>query len=93
MGAFVVKGGAFVYGSDPYIDALYPAQAIEGHHVKRAAVLETMQRLVIDKAIYAPIWQLAFINGVGPRVAELDFGRIPGLLTPCLMKTSRSKAT
>jgi peptide/nickel transport system substrate-binding protein len=37
-----------------------------------------MQQLVIDKAIYAPIWQLAFINGVGPRVAESNFDRIPG---------------
>jgi peptide/nickel transport system substrate-binding protein len=78
MEAFVVKGGAFVYGSYPDIDALYPVQAIEGDHVKRAAILEKMQQLVIDKAIYAPIWQLAFINGVGPRVAESNFDRIPG---------------
>jgi peptide/nickel transport system substrate-binding protein len=78
MEAFVVKGGAFVYGSYADIDALYPVQAIEGDHVKRAAILEKMQQLVIDKAIYAPIWQLAFINGVGPRVAESNFDRIPG---------------
>jgi peptide/nickel transport system substrate-binding protein len=37
-----------------------------------------MQQMVYEKAIYAPIWQLAFINGVGPRVAEASFGRIPG---------------
>ena len=54
----------------------YPvASLIAREELIRAAVLETMQRLVIDKAIYAPIWQLAFINGVGPRVAESDFGR------------------
>jgi peptide/nickel transport system substrate-binding protein len=28
--------------------------------------------------MYAPIWQLAFINGIGSRVAESSFGRIPG---------------
>ena len=93
MEAFVVKGGAFVYGSYPDIDALYPVQAIEGDHVKRAAILETMQRLVIDKAIYAPIWQLAFINGVGPRVAESDFGRIPGFAYTAPYEDLSLKAT
>jgi len=77
MEAFVVKGGAYVYGSYPDIDALYPLQAVEGDHAKRAAILTEMQKLVIDKAMYAPIWQLAFLNGVGPRVAESEFGRIP----------------
>ena len=37
-----------------------------------------MQRLVHDKAIFAPIWLLAFLNGVGPRVGESSFGRISG---------------
>jgi peptide/nickel transport system substrate-binding protein len=78
MEAFVVKGGAYVYGSYPDIDALYPVQAVEGDHAKRAAILTKMQQLVVDKTIYAPIWQLAFLNGVGPRIAESGFGRIPG---------------
>jgi peptide/nickel transport system substrate-binding protein len=78
MEAFVVKGGAFAYGSYPDIDALYPQQAVEGDHAKRAAILERMQQLVLEKAMFAPIWQLAFINGVGPRVAESGFGQIPG---------------
>ena len=45
---------------------------------KRAAILDKMQQLVHEKAIYAPIWQLAFLNGVGPRVGESAFGLIPG---------------
>ena len=28
--------------------------------------------------IYAPIWQLAFLNGVGPRVGESGLGLIQG---------------
>jgi peptide/nickel transport system substrate-binding protein len=75
---YVVKGGAFAYGSYPDIDALYPQQAVELDHGRRAAMLQKMQEMVRDKAIYAPIWQLGFINGVGPRVAESSFGRIPG---------------
>ena len=35
------------------------------------AILEKMQQLVYEKAIYAPIWQLGFINGVGPRVGRV----------------------
>jgi hypothetical protein len=31
---------------------------------------------MIERAIYAPIWQLAFINGIGPRVGESGFGLI-----------------
>jgi peptide/nickel transport system substrate-binding protein len=78
METFVVKGGAFCYGSYPDIDALYPRQAAELDYARRAAILRTMQELVRDKAMYVPIWQLAFINGVGPRVAESSFGSIPG---------------
>jgi len=78
MGPFIVKGGAFVYGSYPDIDELYPKQADELDHGKRAAILEKMQQLVYDKAIYSPIWQLAFISAIGPRVGESSFGSIPG---------------
>jgi peptide/nickel transport system substrate-binding protein len=78
LAAFVVKDGAFAYGSYPDIDALYPQQAEEIDHQKRAAILDKMQRLVHEKAIYAPIWQLGFINAVGPRVGESAFDLIPG---------------
>jgi len=74
--AFVVKGGAYVYGSYPDIDALYQQQAIELDHKKRAAILDKMQQILVDRTIYAPIWQLGFINGVGPRVGESGFGLI-----------------
>ena len=37
-----------------------------------------MQQIVYERAIYAPIWQLGFLNGIGPRVPESSFGRIPG---------------
>ena len=30
-------------------------------------------RCVNERAIYAPIWQLGFLSGVGPRVAEVEF--------------------
>jgi peptide/nickel transport system substrate-binding protein len=78
LAAFVVNGGSNVYGSYPDIDELFPQQAAELDAEKRAAILAKMQQLVHEKAIYAPIWQLAFLNGVGPRVGESSFGRIAG---------------
>ncbi len=53
-------------------------QADELDQKSAAAILDRMQQLVYEKAIFAPVWQLAFINGVGPRVAESAFGLIPG---------------
>jgi peptide/nickel transport system substrate-binding protein len=76
--AQVIKGGIFVYGSYPDIDALYQQQAVELDRPKREAILHKMQQLVYERTIYAPIWQLAFINGVGPRVEESGFGLIAG---------------
>jgi peptide/nickel transport system substrate-binding protein len=74
--AFVVKGGAYVYGSYPDIDALYQQQAAELDHKKRAAILDKIQQILSERMIYAPIWQLGFINGVGPRVGQSGFGLI-----------------
>jgi peptide/nickel transport system substrate-binding protein len=78
MEAFVVKGGVYVYGSYPELDELFQQQAVELDVKKREGQLHKMQQIVREKAIYAPLWQQAFINGVGPRVAESGFGLIPG---------------
>jgi len=78
--AFVAKGGAYVYGSYPDIDALFAEQAAEMNGTKREAILHRLQQLVHEKAIYAPIWQLAFISGVGPRVDQSGFGLIKGFV-------------
>jgi peptide/nickel transport system substrate-binding protein len=77
--AFVVTGGVYVYGSYPDLDGLFQEQATELDRKRREAVLLKMQQLVVqDKAMYAPIWELAFLNGVGSRVQESGLGLIPG---------------
>jgi len=40
--AYVIKGGPFVYGSYPDIDALYQQQTVELDHKKREAILHQM---------------------------------------------------
>jgi peptide/nickel transport system substrate-binding protein len=76
--AFAVKGGTFAYGSYPDIDELYQQQAVELDRKKREAMLHKMQQMIYERTMYAPIWQLAFINGTGARVGESGFGRIAG---------------
>ena len=78
MEAFVVTGGTYVYGSYADLDGLYREQAAELDRKKREATLQRMQQLLAEKAVYAPIWELAFLNGVGPRVQESALGLIPG---------------
>lgn len=78
METFVVKGGAYVYGSYPDIDALFEQQSTETKRAGREAILHRMQQLIHERSIYAPIWQLAFLNGQGPRVEESGLGLISG---------------
>jgi peptide/nickel transport system substrate-binding protein len=78
MASFVVRGGAYAYGSYPDLDELFTQQADALDAKKRGALLHKMQQMVHEKAIYAPIWQLGFLNGVGPRVGESAFAAIPG---------------
>ena len=76
--AFVASGGAYVYGSYPDIDGLFREQATELDRKRREATLHRIQQLVHDKAIFAPIWQLAAMSGVGPRVEEPGIGLVAG---------------
>jgi peptide/nickel transport system substrate-binding protein len=78
METFIAKGGVYVYGSYPELDELFQQQGAELDAKKREDLLHKMQQIVHDKAIYAHLWQQAFINGVGPRVGESGFGLIPG---------------
>src|SRR5262249_18660460 len=78
LDAFVAKGGPFVYGSYPDIDALFQQQASELDRTRRTAALHRIQQLVHERAMFVPIWRQAFINGTGPRVGESGLGLIPG---------------
>ena len=76
LAAFVVGGGTYAYGSYPDIDALFNEQAVELDNKRRTEIVEKIQQMVYERTLIAPIWQLGFINGVGPRVGESGFGLI-----------------
>jgi peptide/nickel transport system substrate-binding protein len=73
---FVISGGAYAYGGYPDIDGLFKEQAGELDPKKRERLLHRIQQLIHDKAMVLPIWQLALLQGVGPRVAESGLGLI-----------------
>jgi len=74
--AFVVSEGMFAYGGYPDIDGLFREQAAEPDRKKREALLHRLQQLMHEKAMFAPLFEPAFLNGVGPRVAESGLGLI-----------------
>ncbi len=76
--AFVLTGGLRAYGGYPDIDGLYREQAGELDPKKREAILHRIQQLMHERAMFAPVIEPAFLNGVGPRVAESGLGLITG---------------
>jgi len=74
--AYAIGGGTYVYGSYPDIDGLFREQAAELDRAKREALLHRVQQLVHERAMFIPIWDLAFVHGFGPRVEEPGLGLI-----------------
>jgi peptide/nickel transport system substrate-binding protein len=75
---YAIKNGIYAYGSLPPVDDLYARQAREVDPKKREAMVHQIQTLITEHAMHVPIYELAFIWGVGPRVEESGAGLIPG---------------
>jgi peptide/nickel transport system substrate-binding protein len=75
---FFTKSGVYAYGTRPEIDDLFQRQAGELDRGKREALLHQIQKIVIDQALVAPVFQQAFLWGVGPRVENPAAGLIQG---------------
>ena len=74
--AFTTSSGIYAYGGYPDIDGLFREQTGELDPKKREAILHRIQQLIHEKVMYLPIWQLAVLQGYGPRVAESGLGLI-----------------
>ena len=66
----VPADGAYAYGSDPDVEALYRQQARELDRKKRAQMLRQIQQLVHERVRFAPIYDYIWPSGIGPRVEE-----------------------
>jgi peptide/nickel transport system substrate-binding protein len=75
---FVTKNGVYSYGTLPELEDLFARQAKETDKKQREALLHQIQKVVIDQAFVAPLFQQALIWGVGPRVQDPAAGLIQG---------------
>ena len=76
--AFVTKSGIYSSGVVPEIEDLYQRQAKELDRKKREAMLHQIQEIMHDRVMFVPIYELAFLWGIGPRVEEACVDHIKG---------------
>jgi peptide/nickel transport system substrate-binding protein len=89
---YVTKGGIYSSGEVPEIEALYQRQARELDRKKREAMLHQIQQIMYDRAMYVPIYELAFLWGIGPRVEEACVDSIKGFSYSAPYEDVRLKA-
>ncbi len=68
--AYVSKNGVYTAGIMPDVEDLFQRQARETDVKKREALLHQIQQILHERVTQIPIYELAFIWGVGPRVDE-----------------------
>jgi peptide/nickel transport system substrate-binding protein len=68
--AYVSRSGVYTAGTMPDVEDLFHRQARETDPKKSEALLHQIQQLLYDRVTHIPIYELAFIWGVGPRVEE-----------------------
>lgn len=73
---FIWSKGSYAHGGHPDIDDLFVRQNDERDPVKRAAMLETIQKLTMERSMFLPIMDLRGLIAVGPRVTKDTIGDV-----------------
>jgi len=76
--SFVTRTGFFAYGVLPEVEDLFQRQAREMDRAKREALLHQIQRILHERAMHAPVYELGPMAGIGPRVEQSAIGLIAG---------------
>ena len=74
--AFIYSKGAYASGGYPDIDELFQEQAGERDRKKREAILDQIQQLTIDRAMFAPVYNFSALMGVGLRITKHTIGEV-----------------
>lgn len=72
----MITGGGFAFGSYPEIDDLFRQQTKEPDRARREVLLHAIQRIAHERVMFAPIWQVAQLNGVRTRIEQPGIGLI-----------------
>jgi peptide/nickel transport system substrate-binding protein len=70
LDAYVSKNGIYTSGVMPDVEDLFQRQARETDVKRREALIHQIQQILHDRVTHIPIYELAFIWGVGPTVEE-----------------------
>ena len=70
LDAYVSRNGIYTSGIMPEVEDLFQRQARETDVKKREALIHQIQQILHDRVTHIPIYELAFIWGVGPTVEE-----------------------
>jgi peptide/nickel transport system substrate-binding protein len=76
MAVVVPSSGTLSYGEFPDIDELYRRQLSEADPAKREPMLHQIQKTLIERTRFAPIFDYFWPSGLGPRVEEASLMRI-----------------
>src|SRR2546425_6569797 len=76
--AYVTRTGIYAYGVLPEVEDLFQRQAREIDRTKREALLHQIQRILHERAMHVPVYELSPMSGVGPRAKQAAAGLIPG---------------
>ena len=74
----MTKSGIYSSGEVPEIESLFQRQARELDRKKREGMLHQIQQIMHDRAMHVPVYELAFLWGIGPRVEEACVDHIKG---------------
>jgi peptide/nickel transport system substrate-binding protein len=74
--SYAVTGGTYVYNTYPEIDGLFSEQVNEQNPRVRTQILQKIQQILHDRAMFGPVLEPAFLNGVGPKVGNSGLGNI-----------------
>jgi peptide/nickel transport system substrate-binding protein len=70
LDAYVSRNGVYTAGVIPEVEDLFQRQARETDVKKREALVHQIQDILHERVTHIPIYELAFIWGVGPRMEE-----------------------
>jgi peptide/nickel transport system substrate-binding protein len=74
---YAVSTGSFSNIKHPEIDRLFAEQSRELDPKKREAALHRIQKILVDEAYFAPVWQLHWPNGVHNSLKVSGLGLVP----------------
>ena len=76
--AYVTRTGIYANGVLPEVEDLFQRQAHEIDRTKREALLHQIQRILHERVMHVPVYELSPMAGIGPRVEQAGVGLVPG---------------